>query len=419
MKNEKILNFLIALFLTLIILNFFLPSKKEAQNENKITFSTLNKEYTIPNVPTITVKNWTTKEFTFNTCNNLEIYKDSAKIEKIETSNPWFCKDITTKPNESSNINFEAIAKIFSVKWDYELKLNSWETKNTISFSQTEKWFFNNLFSNLFYWPVYNLFVLFLSKLPSHSLGLTIILVTLIIRLIVLVPQHKMMVNSKKMQSIQPKIKEIQTKYKWDQWKIWMELLELYKKEKVNPMWSCLPMLIQLPLLIVLYWVVSWITSASNYYYLYSYFADFDTKIINTHFFGLDLVKQEWKSGLILAVLIWWFQWLQIKMSLTVHQKTKSHWKVVEKDIKTDDPVSEFMPDPEVMNMFMLWVMPTMLAFSSYFFPSWVGIYWLIWTIFTLVQQYVVNKYWSKSKAVTKEWHEVIIPEKKDKKVRV
>ncbi len=412
MKLDKLLNIMIAFFLTMLIMNLFFPNEKKSENENKIIFSSLNKSYTIPNKPTINVKNWTNKDFTFDTCKDLEIFKDSAKLENIKEKSPAFCQTINIKPTETKNIDFEWIAYVFKNSWEYSLKLKKDWKEYMTNFAQDDKWIFNTFFSTLFYQPVYNLFVLILSFLPNHSLWLAIIIVTLIIRIIVLVPQHKMMVNSKKMQAIQPKIREIQQKYKWDQSKIWMELLDLYKKEKVNPMWSCLPMLIQLPLLIVLYWVVSGITSTENYYYLYWEFASFDVRSIYTQFLGLDLVKNEWKSWLTLAILIWVFQWLQIKMSLTFNEKKKSHWKIIEKEVKTDDPVSEFMPDPEFMNFFMLWWMPAMLAFSSYFFPSWVWIYWLIGTIFTLAQQYVVNKYWDKQTPKTADWHEVIIPKK-------
>lgn len=50
------------------------------------------------------------------------------------------------------------------------------------------------------------------------------------------------------------------------------------------------------------------------------------------------------------------------------------------------------MPDPSVMNAFMLWGMPIMIAVSTYFFPAGVGIYWFIGTVFMLLQQLVVNK---------------------------
>lgn len=93
-----------------------------------------------------------------------------------------------------------------------------------------------------------------------------------------------MLESQKKLQIIQPKIKELQTKYKDDQAKLGMEMLELYKKEGVNPMGSCLPLIIQMPILIGLYWVISGITDASNFYHLYSFFSDFNPKDINAHF---------------------------------------------------------------------------------------------------------------------------------------
>ncbi len=415
MKNDKILNFMIAMFLTIIIFNLFLPKQKqEAVTQNVVLKSTEN-DYTTPNLPVLQVINNTAKRVTFDTCKDVSITKDSKKIDNIAVNAPKFCTSAYVEPNTTFTINIDWLSKLFSNSWDYIFSAKiSWQDYQTV-FKVSEKGFFNNLFSHMFYAPVYNLFVLLINVLPGHNLWLAIILVTLIIRLIVLVPQHRIMVNSKKMQAIQPKIKEIQEKYKWDQAKIWMELLEIYKKEKVNPMWSCLPLLIQLPLLIVLYWVISGITSPANYYYLYPTFANFNISSINLHFLGLNLIQNEWKSGLILAILIWASQWLQIKMSLLVHEKKKDHGKIVEKEVKIDDPVSEFMPDPNMMNWFMLWWMPTMLAVSSYFFPAWVSIYWLIWTIFTLIQQYVVNKVTDKSKNLTTEWHEIIIKEKKKK----
>ena len=92
------------------------------------------------------------------------------------------------------------------------------------------------------------------------------------------------------MQEIQPKIKELQTKYKGDQSKMGMELMELYKKEKVNPLGSCLPLLIQTPILIVLYWVLISIEDYSNVYYFYSLFKDFEIAKIEHMFLGMDLL---------------------------------------------------------------------------------------------------------------------------------
>lgn len=199
------------------------------------------------------------------------------------------------------------------------------------------------------------------------------------------------------MQAIQPKIKELQEKYKGDQAKIGMELMALYKAEQVNPLGSCLPLLIQMPLLIVLYWVVLEITLLSNYYYLYSPLASFDISKIDTVFFGIHLLSIGGITGIILALAVGGAQWLQIKLSLPkeddVAKLEKLEKKIIEKkNGKYTETEPSFMPDPSVMNKFMLWGMPIMIAGSTYFFPAGVGIYWLIGTLFMLIQQIVVNR---------------------------
>jgi YidC/Oxa1 family membrane protein insertase len=138
--------------------------------------------------------------------------------------------------------------------------------------------------TTIVYTPIYNLFVALLTFLPGHSLGWAIVIITLIVRLILLVPQHHMLESQRKLQVIQPRIKELQKKYKDDQSKLGMEMLELYKKEKVNPMGSCLPLIIQMPILIGLYWVISGISDPSNFYHLYDFFQTFDPTKIDAHF---------------------------------------------------------------------------------------------------------------------------------------
>jgi YidC/Oxa1 family membrane protein insertase len=70
-----------------------------------------------------------------------------------------------------------------------------------------------------------------------------------------------------------------------------MELMELYKSEKVNPLGSCLPLLIQTPILIVLYWVLISIQDHSNFYYFYAFFKSFDITVINPFFIGVNLLE--------------------------------------------------------------------------------------------------------------------------------
>lgn len=200
------------------------------------------------------------------------------------------------------------------------------------------------------------------------------------------------------MQAIQPKIKELQEKHKGDQAKIGMELMALYKAEHVNPLCSCLPLLIQMPLLIVLYWVVLEITLLSNYYYLYSPLASFDISKIDTVFFGIHLLSIGGITGIILALAVGGAQWLQIKLSLPKEDDVAKLEKLEKKNGKYTESEPSMMPDPSVMNKFMLWGMPIMIAGSTYFFPAGVGIYWLIGTLFMLIQQIVVNRMSEKKK---------------------
>ncbi len=388
--QHRLLNILLVFIISMLVFNYFFPNKTEKEVQKTWIFlKTLKNDYTVPNMPVLELDNNTNKEIKFNTCSNFQIFKDSKKIEQIPSS---FCKDEVIKANTKYSFKLDSLSKLFFISWQYSFNLTLDKELYSTNYTQSEKWFFNNLFSNIFYAPVYNFFVFLISFLPSHNLWIAIIIVTLIIRIILLVPQHHILVNSKKMNEIQPKIKEIQKKYKNDQAKIWMELLELYKKEWVNPLGSCLPLLIQFPLLIVLYWVISGITDTSNYHYLYTPLKNFDISAINTHFLWLNLMITWWIVWWVLGLTIWVTQWIQTKLSLTVHTKKKDKWEIITKDKSVDDPVSEFMPDPDIMNKFMLWWMPIMIAFTAYFVPTWIWIYWLIGTIFTIFQQMIVNK---------------------------
>jgi membrane protein insertase Oxa1/YidC/SpoIIIJ len=81
-----------------------------------------------------------------------------------------------------------------------------------------------------------------------------------------------------------------------------------------------------------------------------------------------------------------------VKLSLADKNKNiDKKWVVLEKK-KWDDSYSQFMPDPEMMNKFMLYWMPAMVWVFTYTLFAWVGIYWWVSTLFMLVQQLIVNK---------------------------
>jgi YidC/Oxa1 family membrane protein insertase len=95
---------------------------------------------------------------------------------------------------------------------------------------------------------------LFYSMVPSY--GVAIILLTILVRILFWPLTHKSTIGMRKMQEIQPLLKEIQAKYKGNPQRLQQETWQLYREHKVNPLSSCLPMLIQIPVFFALFVVL-------------------------------------------------------------------------------------------------------------------------------------------------------------------
>lgn len=154
-------------------------------------------------------------------------------------------------------------------------------------------------------------------------------------------------------------------------------------------MGSCLPLIIQMPILIGLYWVISGITDPSNFYHLYSIFTDFEPSSIVTLFFGLNLSQVGGITAIVFGIILGFTQWVQAYMSFHYTTKTKKENPESKKDIEPGS--AEAILDPEMMQKMMLYMLPVMLAVSAYFFPLGVGLYWFIGTLFVIAQQWYVN----------------------------
>ena len=145
-----------------------------------------------------------------------------------------------------------------------------------------------------------------------------------------------------------------------------------------------------------MYNVILSIKDHSNTYYLYWALNQFDISSINFNFFDLNLLQNWWTQWLILAIAVWLIQFIQIKLSLPKIEKPKKEWIVLEKK-SWKDGYNQMMPDPEIMNKFMLYVLPVMIWFTTYAFFAGLGVYWWISTLFMLFQQLIVNKILNKS----------------------
>ncbi len=234
---------------------------------------------------------------------------------------------------------------------------------------------FINAFNIALYQPLFNALVLLYEYLPGHDFGVAVIALTILIKFI-LYPLGAQAIRSQKaMSELQPKMKELQEKFKNDKEQQSKNIMELYKKEKINPLSGCLPLLVQLPILIALFQVFWRGFGEEQLRFLYN-FVPYPGQI-NTTFFGLVNLAE---ASIFLAVLTGILQFIQTKM-MTPKKNT----------------AKKGSPDfSQMMQKQMLYFFPIFTVFILWRLPSAVALYWLTTTLFTIGQQYItMRKYGS------------------------
>ena len=111
----------------------------------------------------------------------------------------------------------------------------------------------SELYTQLLFRPLFNFLIFLYNTIPGGDFGVAIIVLTLVIRLAFFPLSIKALISQREMNKLQPKIKELQDKHKNDKPALGQATMQLYKENKVNPFSGCLPLLIQLPVLIALY----------------------------------------------------------------------------------------------------------------------------------------------------------------------
>ncbi len=234
MNSRILLIFLYAFTLSLGVQYFFFPKADTSSPllTQQIVLQVDKENITIPNIPKIEIVNHSTGSLAINPCTDIAITIDSNPLTDIAKAAPTFCEKMIVAPGEKKLIPFSLLYRIFAqAPGKYIITAKTPFGDRIVTLTMSQPGTIRSTLSRVFYEPIYNLFIALITFLPGHSLGLAIIIITLIIRLILLAPQHHMLMSQKKLQVIQPKIKEIQKKYKDDQAKLGMEMLELYKKE--------------------------------------------------------------------------------------------------------------------------------------------------------------------------------------------
>lgn len=232
------------------------------------------------------------------------------------------------------------------------------------------------IFNQFLYQPLFNILIFFYNVIPGHDLGVAIILVTLLIR-VVLFPLSKKGIKSRKaLEELQPRMKELQRKYK-DKEERARQMMVFYKENKINPASGCLPLLVQLPIFIALYWVLrnmsEMIINNGQIQGVYQFIANPGT--INPMFLGLVNLAV---PSLFLAVLAGVFQFIQSKMMF--------------KDSSKARPKGQKMDIQQTMGRQMTYFMPLIIVFISLKLPAGLPLYWAASTLFGIGEYLLVNR---------------------------
>lgn len=247
------------------------------------------------------------------------------------------------------------------------------------------------LFDTIVYQPIYNLLIFLYDIVPGGDFGIAIILATVLLKVALYPLSQKQIESQKKMQDIQPKIKEIQKKYKSDREKQSRAMMEFYRENKINPFSGCLPLIIQLIVLIAIYRVLFNISQAGfivSTDELYAFLSN--PGEIRRFFLGLlDLSK----PSALLAVLTALAQYFQMKMimeSKASDEETRKRKRAATDLAKSSEAE---MPDfSQIMMKQMLYIGPALTLFFGMTFPSGLALYWLASTLFMIGQQWYLLK---------------------------
>lgn len=253
------------------------------------------------------------------------------------------------------------------------------------------------IFDEIVFRPIFNLLIVFL-EVFNWYLWLSIIALTLAVRLALLktsVAQNDM---QKQMTDLQPKMTEIQEKYKDDPEKQSREMMNLMKTQWGWPLKWCLMALLQMPVFLGLFFVirafaqVSKQTDAVHYDSLYSFFdffgrnffhlvdwvQQFNLEVISSYFLWIDLFASwNWLLAILSAVLMY----IQMKMAMLNKPATPATM-----------PWWAAMPDMSKMMWFMNIFLVFMIGSFVLSMPAWIGIYMVTTSLFSLIQTWIQYK---------------------------
>lgn len=214
---------------------------------------------------------------------------------------------------------------------------------------------------------------LFYKIIPNY--GVAIILLTILIKVLLYPLSRKGLQSTARMTELNPKVEELRERYKDNPQKMNLELSELYKREKINPVGGCLPMLIQFPVFIALY------------------------GLLNKHFeLRGAMFIPGWIPDLSMPDVVFTLPFKIPILGAAIHLLPIIYTVSMIFSMKITQTGAQSATQSNGMMKFMTWGMPIIFFFVLYNAPSGLLVYWSVTNALSIVQQLFVNNKRQKTK---------------------
>jgi YidC/Oxa1 family membrane protein insertase len=234
--------------------------------------------------------------------------------------------------------------------------------------------------------------IIFIYNHVIESYGIVIILITIIVRAVMVPLTIGQTKSAAKMQKLQPELNEIQKKYKDNPQKMQEEVMAFYKKNNVNPLSGCLPLLLQMPIFYALFWALR---NPS----------EIVTNVVGN--FNLSGIANGIKTGMIGIIT---------GTSFTPASVPNPNYSFLWLNLNEKDPyfilailmvltmfLSTKISSPDAKQSKLMYMMPLLFGIISIQMPSGLLVYWVTSNIWTVGQQWIVNKIVKKGMAKSEQ----------------
>jgi YidC/Oxa1 family membrane protein insertase len=241
-----------------------------------------------------------------------------------------------------------------------------------------------SLWNTVVYQPLYNLLILLIDYLPGHSVGLSIIVLTILVKLVLFPLTTKSIRAQRAMKELEPELKKLKERHGDNKQKLAEATMKLYQEKGVTPFSGCLPLLIQIPVIIGLYWVFSKGLKVIDENMLYTFVGT--PGVLDMHFLVFDLAEK----SIFLALCAGITQFVQTHITLNKQAPLPE---------KTGNEKPSFQEDfARSMQIQMRYILPIVVGGISMTLPSAVALYWATSNILSTIQELI-----TKQKLSTKE----------------